>query len=85
MYFVYVLKSIAFLTRYVGSAEDLEKRVNKHNQGRCRYTAGRRPWKLVHYECFETRAEAYKRELFLKSGQGRKYLDDLLKNKEYVQ
>ncbi len=75
MFFVYILRSDTYGTRYVGSAEHVEKRVEEHNQGRCRYTSGRRPWKLVHYETYQTRSEAMKREHFLKSGQGRKILD----------
>ncbi len=65
-------------TRYVGSADDIEKRIWEHNFGKCRYTSGRRPWKLVYKEIFKTRSEAMRREKFLKSGQGRKYLDEIL-------
>ena len=79
MYYVYVIKSLVHNTRYVGSADDVGKRVKEHNFGKCRYTSGRRPWKLVYKEIFGTRSEAMRREKFLKSGQGRKYLDKILK------
>lgn len=79
MFFVYVIQSLNHLTRYVGSAENTEKRIEEHNQGKCRYTKGRRPWKLIYQEKYSTRSEAMKREKFLKSGQGRKFLDSLLK------
>ena len=82
MYYVYVLKSIKYLNRYIGSAEDIGKRLEEHNRGRCRYTKGRRPWELVYKEEFKTRVEVMKREKFLKSGQGRKFLDEILKNKK---
>ena len=79
MYYIYVLRSLIHSTRYVGSTEDISKRLAEHNSGKCRYTSGRKPWRLVYEEKFALRSEAIKREKFLKSGQGRKYLDSLLK------
>ena len=77
-YFVYVLKSESYQTRYVGCAEDVSRRIEEHNAGRCRYTKGRRPWRLIHQEEFRTHSEARKREYFLKSGVGRQELDKIL-------
>ena len=79
MYYIYVLISIVYASRYIGSTDDLGRRLREHNKGKCKYTKGRMPWKLVYSEEFETRAEAMKREKFLKSGQGRKFLDSVLK------
>ena len=84
MYFVYVLRSIIYETRYIGSTRDIVKRVKEHNSGKVRYTKGRRPWKLVYQEEFGTRSDARKRELYLKSGQGRNYLDTTLRHKDLV-
>jgi putative endonuclease len=78
MYFVYVLRSVEYGNRYVGSTDSVEKRLKEHNSGRSRYTASRKPWVLVYQESLSTRTEAIKRELFLKSGQGRKWLDENL-------
>ncbi|MBI2640362.1 MAG: GIY-YIG nuclease family protein [Candidatus Sungbacteria bacterium] len=78
MFFIYVLQSISYGTRYAGSTDNIEKRLSEHNKGRCRYTSGRKPWEIVYREKFESRGEAMKREKFLKSGQGRKWLDDNL-------
>ena len=77
-HFIYILQSQSHKTRYVGSAVDISKRLQEHNDGRCRYTSGRRPWKLVHQERYDSLSEARKREKFLKSGVGRKELDNLL-------
>jgi len=79
-YKVYIIKSISHGSRYVGSTDDVEKRLIKHNKGDCKYTKGRRPWELIAVEEFNTRSEAMIREKFLKSGQGRKYLDEKYKN-----
>ncbi|MFA6391219.1 MAG: GIY-YIG nuclease family protein [Patescibacteria group bacterium] len=79
MYSTYVIKSIHFQSRYVGSTDNVEKRVEEHNNGKCRYTKGRSPWVLIYKEDFNSRSEAMKREKFLKSGKGRKLLDEKLK------
>ena len=82
MYFVYVIRSISHQTRYVGHTDNVSERLSIHNEGKCRYTSGRMPWELVKQEEFSSRAEAMKRETFLKSGQGRKYLDEILEKKK---
>jgi len=78
-FYVYVLISQLDGIRYVGSGADAEERLRRHNKGDYRFTKGHRPWKLVYKEEFSSRSEAMKREKFLKSGQGRKYLDSILK------
>ena len=77
-YFVYVIKSETHGTRYIGSTAYVPLRVQEHKAGHCRYTSGRRPWRLVHQETLSTRSEARKREIFLKSGKGREELGRIL-------
>ena len=78
MFYVYVILSSSHNNRYIGSTDNVVKRVDEHNKGKCRYTSGRKPWTLVYKEQYATRSEAIKREKFLKSGQGRKWLDGIL-------
>ncbi|MCL4510181.1 MAG: GIY-YIG nuclease family protein [Bacteroidetes bacterium] len=80
MYFVYVLFSDKLNKRYVGSTSNVERRLLEHNNGRSKFTKGGVPWKLVHSEELDTISEARRRELYLKSGAGRKFLDELLKS-----
>jgi putative endonuclease len=81
MFYVYVLRSLKTGKRYVGQTHDLSVRLAQHNEGFSPYTSGRGPWELVYNECYETRSEAIRREKFLKSGKGRKFLDVLLGKK----
>ena len=74
MYCVYVLKSLKNSRLYTGSTNNIERRLEEHNSGGSKYTRFTRPFVLVYKEEFETRSEAYKRELFLKSGKGRESL-----------
>jgi len=66
-YFVYILKC-ADNTLYVGSTNDLEKRVHQHNNSKngAHYTKIRRPVKLVYSEMFETYGESRAREAEIK-------------------
>ncbi|MFC1559573.1 GIY-YIG nuclease family protein [Candidatus Margulisiibacteriota bacterium] len=79
MYYVYILKSIAFNKIYIGYTDNLATRIKKHNTGSVRSTKAYRPYKLVYSEGYEDKKAARKRELFLKSGQGRKWIKENMK------
>ena len=52
---------------YTGYTNDLDKRVEAHNQGKgARYTRSRRPVELVYYEEYATKEEAMSREWHIK-------------------
>ena len=74
MYYVYVLYSDSHGKFYVGMSQNLEKRLVAHNSGKAKFTKGLRPWRLVYSEFVGARIDARKRELFLKSGQGRDFI-----------
>ena len=78
MFFVYVLESITTGKIYTGQSEDLKRRVQEHNDPKNElsiYTKRNKgPWKLIYSEEVESRMKAVKREKFLKSGQGRKFI-----------
>ncbi len=77
-FYVYVLRSRKTGRRYVGSTQNVQTRIDRHNAGHHVATRGGRPWTLLHVETFLTRSEAVRRERYLKSGQGRAELDELL-------
>src|SRR5690348_13383498 len=66
MYTVYILESIQFGTYYIGYTDSISRRLEEHNAGLSRFTASKRPWKLVYTEVFELKSDAIKREIFLK-------------------
>jgi putative endonuclease len=66
-YYVYILRC-ADGTLYTGSTNDLAARESKHNTGRgAKYTASRRPVRVVYSEAHESRSAAQKREAQLKT------------------
>ena len=67
MYKVYILKSQVKERYYIGQTENLDKRLKEHNSGKTMSTKGYSPWKVVYMEEFETRSEAVKREMEIKS------------------
>jgi putative endonuclease len=77
MAWVYVLWSKKLKKRYVGCTGDLEARISQHNSGQSRFTSGGIPWVVIHKEQFDEMRAALAREKFLKSGVGRKWLDQL--------
>ena len=75
MYYVYVLWSNNLEKRYIGSTDNVPKRFKEHNHRSGKFTKGGIPWVLIHEEEYSSKFEALKREKFLKTGQGRAWLD----------
>ncbi|OHA88902.1 MAG: hypothetical protein A3C70_02015 [Candidatus Zambryskibacteria bacterium RIFCSPHIGHO2_02_FULL_43_14] len=75
-YFVYILEC-ADESFYVGCTNDLEKRINQHNnlKSGAHYTKLRRPVVLKHKEKFNTLKDARKRESEIKGWRREKKLD----------
>ncbi len=72
--FVYVFEC-SNGSHYIGQTNDIEKRWIEHIQGKgADWTKHYPPVKLVHWEEFNTREAAVKREKDLKTGFGRKWL-----------
>jgi putative endonuclease len=86
MYHAYVLENIK-KNRYTGSTNNLTERIEMHNdetREKARFhrtTFKKGPWKVVFSKEFTARQEALKFEKFLKTGKGRNWLNDQLKNK----
>lgn len=65
-YYTYMLRCVDG-TIYSGYTTDIYRRLEEHSSGKgAKYTAGRRPVKLVYYEVFLSKSEAMKREASLK-------------------
>lgn len=73
-FYVYILNSLKNNDIYIGSTENLYKRIDTHNKGKVKSTKGYRPWKLLEYHEFGSRSEAVKQEKFLKTHQQKEML-----------
>jgi len=75
MNYVYILKSTVDKELYVGSTNDLKRRIEEHNNGKSFSTSFRRPFELVYYEAYKSLEDARIREQALKlRGNSRKHL-----------
>jgi putative endonuclease len=76
--YVYVLQSLKDFSFYVGQCADLDARMSKHFDGLSKYTASKRPWRLVYFELLGSRTEAIKRERYIKQQKSRKFIESLI-------
>ena len=67
MYFVYILKSLTVLRYYIGSSENVARRLSDHNSGKVKSTKAYKPWEVVYLEKFNIKSDALKREKQIKS------------------
>jgi putative endonuclease len=74
MFYVYALMSLRDNGFYVGFTEDLKNRFILHSKGEVKSTRNRRPLKLVYYEASMNIKDALKREKYLKTTWGKRYL-----------
>src|SRR6266850_5015013 len=75
MFYLYILRSGKTGWRHVGSCEDIDERLRRHNAGQSKVTRHGLPWTVLHAERFSTRVEAVRKERFYKTGRGRDELD----------
>jgi putative endonuclease len=79
VYYVYVLRSKVDGGWYTGSTPDLKRRFKQHRDGKVTSTKGRRPFELIYYEACMEKDDAIRRERYLKTGMGKRYLRNRLR------
>ena len=79
MFYVYVLKSTKDKQFYVGYTNDLEQRILAHEAGKVYSTRRRRPIELIYYEACRQNRDALRREKYLKTTYGKRYIRNRLK------
>ena len=79
-YFTYILRSEVKYRYYIGSTDNLERRLRLHNEGNTISTKAFMPLQIVYYETFKTKTEALKREIELKKMKSKKYIEWLINN-----
>jgi len=75
---LYILQSESSGKFYVGSTQDLDRRLSEHLRGHTPSARGRGPWKLVYTERFESLLEARRRELQIKRWKSAKMIAALV-------
>ena len=81
MYYIYYLQSKKDKNHtYIGYTADLVERVERHNNELVLSTKPYKPWKLIFYEAYLNKADAKRREEYLKTTKGRKTLKFMLRD-----
>ena len=79
MYYVYILRSLKDGKHYIGSTDNLARRIKEHNVGKTISLKRRLPLRLIYQEEYSTRVEAAKREKTIKSYKGGNAFKRLIK------
>lgn len=79
-YYVYVLLSNKDGNFYTGYTDNINARIKLHNNGMVISTKNRRPLRLIYWEGCLNQQDATRREKYLKSGNGKIYLKNRLRN-----
>ncbi len=74
MWFVYILRSIHEKYTYIGSTNDLNRRLNEHNSGFSKSTKPYAPFKIEAYIAVRTETKARELEKYFKTGSGKAVL-----------
>lgn len=79
MFYIYTLLC-SDKNLYVGYTKDLKNRLREHIGGEVESTKKRLPVKLIYYEACLDKKTTLKREVYLKTAWGKRYLNQRIKN-----
>ncbi|UCE35000.1 MAG: GIY-YIG nuclease family protein [Deltaproteobacteria bacterium] len=83
-FYVYIIQSEIDGSYYIGSAQDIVERLERHNQGRSKYTKHKRPWQLVYCEEHPDRSSAMKQENQIKRQKSKEAIETLVRTSRQV-
>ena len=69
MYCVYILYSVSRNKYYVGSCQDIDRRLKKHNTNHAGFTGGAADWIVKWIEQHQSKGEALQQRNRLKTGK----------------
>ena len=79
MNFFYILYSKTLNQYYIGhTSESLQERLRKHLSKHSGFTGKAKDWIVIYFEEFETKSQAYKRELEVKKWKSRARVEKLI-------
>jgi putative endonuclease len=77
-YFLYILYSSSLDKYYIGTTNNIERRIYEHNLGRGKYTSKGIPWEIKFTRFFNSKDDAVKEERRLKKCKSRKYIESYI-------
>ena len=80
LYYAYVLKSLKDKLFYIGSTNNIKRRLSEHKQGKNISTSKRLPIELIYFEAHRSEQDAKRREKYFKTSKGKITLKQILKD-----
>lgn len=77
-FYVYILYSERLDKYYIGHSANMEDRIYRHRNSGSKFTKSASDWKVVHTQIVNSKSEAYKREMEIKSKKSRRYIEWLI-------
>jgi len=74
MWYVYILRSTIDRKLYVGSTNDIRRRLTEHNSGKVDSTKSRIPFSLEAYIAVKDQSKAIELEQYFRTGSGKALL-----------
>ena len=78
-WYVYVLRSLKDGMFYIGSTNDLKRRLQQHQRGENISTAKRLPIELLYFEGHRSKDDAMRREKYFKTTKGKVTLRQIMR------
>lgn len=82
-FYTYILESASDDKIYIGYTNNLRRRIEEHNKGESFATEFRAPFRLIYFKACAEKEDAKRREKYLKTTQGRRFIG--LRLKEHKQ
>ena len=77
-HFTYILLSLKDKKLYIGSTQNVFKRLEEHNNGE-KKTKSRIPFELLYYEAHRNKEDALRREKYFKTNSGKRTIRQMLR------
>ncbi|MBE9593188.1 MAG: GIY-YIG nuclease family protein [Proteobacteria bacterium] len=78
-FFAYIIKGLKDGSYCTVSTQNLPARLERHNQGRLRYTKHKIPWELVYLQEYHDRSIAMRKEKEIKNRKSRQFIESLVR------
>lgn len=79
-FYVYVLQSAKDQKLYTGYSSNIRQRLEEHKNGKVNSTRNRLPVRLIYWKGCLSQLDATKREKYLKTAWGKRYIKNRLEN-----
>ena len=80
MAYTYILYSTTLDSYYIGHTEsNPEERLKAHLRNHSGFTGKAKDWKIVWFETFNSKSEAYKKEREIKKWKSRRAIENLIR------